>query len=109
MPTALMQKHLENEEKKKNIEDSDYVSRSANLINKIKIIDELFECKEEKRTFTNLQSKRKVKVESTRKTPQEIAESERKAKLEIKKQISMDYAKPFNPPTNISAYAYIVY
>ena len=39
MPTALVQKHLENEERKKNIEDTDYVSRSANLINKIKIVD----------------------------------------------------------------------
>lgn len=61
MPNALIQKHLEGEEKGKKMEDSDYVSRSANLINKIKIIDELFECKEEKRTFTNLKSKRKPK------------------------------------------------
>lgn len=36
-------------------------------------------------------------------------EEERKVKLEIKKQISQDYAKPFNPPTNISAFAYAVY
>lgn len=36
-------------------------------------------------------------------------EEERKAKLQIKKQINIEYAKPFNPPTNISAFAYVVY
>lgn len=27
----------------------------------------------------------------------------------MKKQISQEYAKPFNPPNNITAYAYVVY
>ena len=38
-----------------------------------------------------------------------MAEEERKNKLLIKKQISQDYAKPFKPPENITAFAYIVY
>lgn len=55
------------------------------------------------------QPKPKTKVQLTRKTPQEIAEEERKNKLQIKRQISQDYAKPFNPPTNITAASYIIF
>ena len=29
--------------------------------------------------------------------------------LELKKELNKNYAKPFNPPENISAQAYIIY
>ena len=36
-------------------------------------------------------------------------EEERKSKLEMQKQLKQEYAKPFNPPQSISAFAYIVF
>lgn len=44
-----------------------------------------------------------------KKNMQELAEEERKLKLEFKKQISEEYAKPFNPPANITAASYIIF
>ena len=29
--------------------------------------------------------------------------------LELKKELNKNYAKPFNPPENISAQAYVIY
>lgn len=29
--------------------------------------------------------------------------------LELKKELNKNYAKPFNPPENISAFAFIIY
>jgi len=39
----------------------------------------------------------------------EIVDEEKKVKLEIKRQINQDYAKPFNPPVNITAASYIIF
>lgn len=40
---------------------------------------------------------------------QENLEREKKEMLELKKELNKNYAKPFNPPENISAQAYIIY
>ena len=49
-----------------------------------------------------------IKVRLNKNT-QEQAEEERKLKLEFKKHISEEYAKPFNPPANVTAASYIIY
>lgn len=53
--------------------------------------------------------KSKPRIINLKKNMQELAEEERKLKLEFKKQISEEYAKPFNPPANITAASYIIY
>ena len=67
-----MERHYINERGNESGENqNDYVSRSVNLLNKIKLANELMSEKEEdKRTFTNLQAKRKPKLDTNRKTPQ---------------------------------------
>ena len=87
------------------------MSRSVNLLNKINLVEAPFseEAPYSMEKKMNVTLKKRPTVEMNKKTPQEIAEEERKAKLEIKKQISQDYAKPFNPPSNISAGSYIIF
>ena len=40
---------------------------------------------------------------------QERLEREKREILEVKKELNKDYAKPFSPPENITAAAYVVY
>lgn len=38
-----------------------------------------------------------------------MVEKEKRDLLELKKEVNKNYAKPFNPPENITANAYIIY
>ena len=53
-------------------------------------------------------SPRKRYIEE-QKRHQELIEREKREMLETRKELNKNYSKPFNPPENISAFAYIVY